>query len=192
VGILTCAVDPFDVNACGQASDTITLNGGGVAVNDVISIDGIESAIITGIAGNVITLDQNLGIAYLIGRPVYLVDDVVYAVDGANNLTRDGVMLAENVEDLQLAYAVDADNNSQTDDIGGIAGLIDAADFTNAAADPDTITAVRINILATTGRPDPNAVLGNPPALIENRAIGVTNDQLKRRWWQTVVTMRNK
>ena len=44
VGILTCAVDPFDVNACGQASDTITLNGGGVAVNDVISIDGIESA----------------------------------------------------------------------------------------------------------------------------------------------------
>ena len=192
VGTLTCAVNPFDLNACGQAADVITLNGGGIAVNDVISFDGIESAVVTAIAGNNITLDQNLTIAYLVGRPVYLVDDVTYAVDGANNLTRDGVMLAENVEDLQLAYAVDADNNGQTDDIGGTAGLIDAADFANAAADPDTITAVRINILATTGRPDPNAVLGNPPALIENRALAATNDQLKRRWWQTVVTMRNR
>jgi len=86
---------------------------------------------------------------------------------------------------LNLVMEVDIDGN----------GTIDGGDFLNGAAvaDPSTIRAVRVNILARSDRPDPNyRSLGNPPAAIENRNHNPTNDDFRRRWWQTMVTMRNR
>jgi len=143
------------------------------------------------------------------GRPVYLVEDATYCIDANSTLRRirrnatpgtctglatsDNDAIAENIEDFQIAYAVDLDDDGFADDQNG-SGAFDNGDFLNGAAvaDPDTIRALRINILARTDRADRNYTgLGNPPAAIENRNHNSTNDDFRRRWWQTVVSMRN-
>lgn len=144
------------------------------------------------------------------GRPVYLIEDATYCVD--NNLilrrirrnanpntctsiaSSEDDAIAENIEDLQLAYAIDANSDGQIDDQNGN-GNIDAGDFLNGAviADPSIIKALRINILARSDKPDPNYLgLGNPPAIIENRNHNPLNDNFRRRLWQSIITMRNQ
>jgi prepilin-type N-terminal cleavage/methylation domain-containing protein len=144
------------------------------------------------------------------GRPVYVVEDATFCVDNnavlrrirrnaipgacASIATSDDDAIAENIEDLQLAYAVDFNNDGQIDDQNG-SGTVDAGDFINGGLviNPATIRAVRINILARTDKPDPNYQgLGSPPVAIENRAHAQVPDNFKRRWWQSMITMRNQ
>jgi type IV pilus assembly protein PilW len=144
------------------------------------------------------------------GRPVYLVEDVTFCIDNFNTLRRirrnadpaactapaasDNDAIAENIEDLQLAYAIDADGDRMADDQNA-SGSFDAGDFLDGAAvaDPGTIKALRINVLAMSDRVDKSFTgLGNPPAVIENRNHNSTNDDFRRRWWQTVATIRNQ
>lgn len=148
-----------------------------------------------------------------VGRPVYLVEDTTFCVDanatlrrirrGANPnnctaiTTSDNDAIAQNIEDLQLAYAIDNNNDGRIDDLN-VDGNINALDFVdgnNAAivANPAIIRAIRINVLAMADRPDMNyRGLGNPPSTIENRNHTPTNDDLRRRWWQSVVSIRNQ
>ncbi len=104
------------------------------------------------------------------GRPVYLVEDVTYCID--NNLTlrrirrsanvasctgsgnSDDEVIAENIEDLQFKYALDTDGDGILDDpdADGEINFYDGS----SVADPTTIKAVRINVLARSDRPDPN------------------------------------
>ncbi|VAX31390.1 hypothetical protein MNBD_NITROSPIRAE02-77, partial [hydrothermal vent metagenome] len=102
------------------------------------------------------------------GVPVYLIEDYTYQVVG-------------NV--LQRIRRL----NSVTPDIDIIARNIEDMQF--AMLNNDT---VRVNILASTARPDPNFQgMGNPPETIENRNLPATNDALRRRWWQMEVAVRN-
>ncbi len=102
------------------------------------------------------------------GMPVYLVEDYTYQIVG-NELLR--------VRRL----------NSTDPDIDVIAQNVEDMQF--ALVNNDT---VRVNILASTTRPDPNFQgLGNPPETIENHNLPATNDALRRRWWQMEVAVRN-
>ncbi len=182
-----------------------------------LSVDGVSFIQVANCAiggngncGNNITIDRSMSHNFPVldttgdglcdtGRPVYLVEDVTFCVDGNSDLrkisrnanvgactgliTSDNEVIAENIEDLQLAYGVDADGD----------GVLDGGAYVNNVADPSTIKSIRVNILARTSRADQDYTgLGNPPAVIENRNHPATNDDFRRRWWQTVVTMRNK
>lgn len=147
------------------------------------------------------------------GRPVFLIEDITYCVDANSTLRRirrnanvagctgigtsENDVIAQNVEDYQLAYAVDANDDGQVDDLNGD-GILDGGDFVNGndpaiAANPSIIRAVRVNILARADRTDLNyTAQGNPPAAIENRNHAPTNDSFRRRWWQAIAVMRNK
>ncbi len=149
----------------------------------------------------------------VVNRPVYLVEDVTYCLNGTNlfrirrnanvvictgGAQSDTELIAQNIADLQFAYAVDNDNNSRVDIEKGDPNILDDADFINDGAElaalqlnPDTIRAVRVSILGISNRADPDITTGNPPAIIENRVHAATNDGFKRRLWQTVVIMRN-
>ncbi|MBI5665859.1 MAG: PilW family protein [Nitrospirae bacterium] len=164
-----------------------------------------------------ITLDRPLTASYPLrdtngdsfcdeGRPVYLVEDVTYCVGGTSGSTLLRIRgnanvaacsgtatsqidpIAENIEDLQLAYARDTLNSD---------GMVDTA-FQDAPAVPSAtfnsaIQAVRVSVLARADKPDSDyAGQGNPPATIENRNHGETNDDFRRRWWQKTVTVRNR
>ncbi len=141
------------------------------------------------------------------GRPVYLVEDVTYCIDSNLTLRRirrnadaalckasngsDDEVIAENIEDLQFRYALDTDGDGILDDPDGD-GEIDFEDG-SSVADPSTIKAVRINVLARSDKPDQNYKLqGMPPAMVENRAHSSTYDDFRRRWWQTTVKIRNQ
>jgi type IV pilus assembly protein PilW len=85
---------------------------------------------------------------------------------------------ADNIEDLQFAYIFsDGDEADSADDADG--------DDTNDHSD---IRAVRINVLARTGRVMKNFV-GNRPA-IEDNAAGA-NDQYRRRLLTSTIKVRN-
>ncbi len=185
-----------------------------------LSIDGIDfmevsSCTITNSrcsASNPITLDRKLPNNVPAGRPIYLVEDVTYCVNGttlrrirrnANTGTCQGIStsktetIADNVEDLQFAFGEDLNGDGfldSSDDQNGD-GVFDGNDFINwgSVGTPSNIRAVRINILARTDAEDPDFMgQGNPPSNIENRSHTATNDGYRRRWWQGVVTLRNR
>ncbi len=145
------------------------------------------------------------------GATVYMLIDTTFCVD-ANNLLRRirmgsvpatctgtfggefNQVIAENVEDLQFAYAVDA--NPQDGVIDGSADLLDAPDFVDIppASNFSRIRAVRINILTNTTRAGTSfAGLGNPPLFIENNGYAqpAAGDNFKRRWMQSIVLIKN-
>ena len=136
------------------------------------------------------------------GRPVYLLEDITFCLDGSSNLRKirfgavpgacaSGLpgsvneIIAENIDDLQFAYA--------TGDLNGN-GILDDGDFIdgNLIADFSGIMAVRINILARSDRTSDNYTgMGNPPAVIENRANAQPGDAFKRRWLRSIIVKRN-
>ena len=194
-----------------------------------LSIDGVQfvrvsSCTLDGLDcdNSPITLDRPLSQSFPLlddnadnfcdtGRPVYLVEDTTFCVDGNSSLRRirrqadtnnctglgtsDDEEIAENIEDLQIAYAVDVNRDGLIDDTNG-SGDVDAGDFTNGAAvaDISTISAIRLNVLAMADRPDPDFEgLGNPPDFVENRDHDETaTDSLRRRWWQSIISMRGQ
>lgn len=105
------------------------------------------------------------------------VTTVTYDISGTD-LRRNTQPLAENIEDLQLAYIfADGDEDNLPDD--------GDSDTTNDSGD---IRAVRINILARTSGEDPS-FSGNRPQL-EDHAAGGT-DGYRRRLFTTVAKVRN-
>jgi len=126
------------------------------------------------------------------GVPVYLVEDNTYRVVDTqlqrvrrlNGASPEIDVIAENIEDFQIAYGYDTDNN----------GIIDpATEFVNAPPATDRLLRIRLNLLARTARADPNyQEQGNPPDKIEDREHDeTTKDSLKRRLWQMEVALRN-
>lgn len=168
-----------------------------------ISIGGLSFGIVIGGGGasTTITLQNPIGRAYPKytdlngngncddgeGVPVYLVEDITYQVVG-NQLQRvrgfDTDVIAENIEDFQIVYGFDANED----------GVIDPGEWVNTLASVDSrLRRIRVNILARPARPDPNYEgQGNPPDMIENRDLtAIPNDSRRRRWWQMEVDLRN-
>ncbi len=182
-----------------------------------LTIDGIQFLTVQTITGKSITFDPPLPRAIPLvdidgngtcdtGRSIYLVENVTYCVDSESILHRirrkdttlscyassnsDDQIIAQNIEDLQFAYAVDLNSDGLPDDTDGD-GEVNYFDG-NAVANFDTIKAVRINILARGDREDAAFHLkGTLPAAIENHTHTQTPDDFRRRWWRSVKKVRN-
>ena len=146
------------------------------------------------------------------GRPVYVFEDHTYCVDANETLQRIRVggiasscsptgpsivdELADNIEDFQLRYAVDANDDGIIDGPNNNGQFDNPEDFLDipvAAAQP-FIKAVRINILARSEREDTNYEgQGTPPDFIANRDwTGAPDDNFRRRWLRSMVRIRNR
>jgi prepilin-type N-terminal cleavage/methylation domain-containing protein len=185
-------------------------------------ISGREFAIVsTYTAGtSAVTFSANTGQDHLLsdttgdnicnrGATVYLIIDTTFCVDANNFLRRIRMgsnpalctgtlggefnqIIAENIEDLQFAYAVDA--NAPDGEIDGSADMLDDTDFVSSppAANYQDIRAVRINILTRTEKTvSTYSGLGNPPLNVENRQHAQPGDDFKRRWMQSIVLIKN-
>lgn len=169
-----------------------------------------------GICTNSITIDRPITQDYPLldtdgdtycntGRPVYLVEDVTFCLDANSALRRirrsspasaatctgintsDNDVIAANIEDLQFRYDRDTNSDGMPE-----TGFVDAPTVHDSTFDP-TIRAIRINILATADKADSDyTAQGNPPSVIENRSHTSTGDDLRRRWWQNIATIRYK
>ena len=139
-----------------KGNTTITVNdlpAGTLAANDVISLEGIVLASTSLPAGNILTLSSitSSGSTMLpIGTGVFRLACVTYQVTGADGrvggagtvftpytLLRNTTITAANavpivdgIEDLQLAYGIDADGDGKIDDqTGGTANVVDCQDY---------------------------------------------------------------
>lgn len=188
--------------------------------NSSLTINGIEfvQVITADSGGTSIVLENSIAKSYPVrdtdgdnlcdsGRPVYFVEDLTYCVDAdmtlhriyknADPATCTGTdtsideIIAENIEDLQFAYALDANGDGILDDpdLDGEINFFDGS----AVANPAAIRAVRVNILARGDKPDLNyKSLGMPPVSIENRNHSTAKDNFRRHWWQTTIKIMNQ
>ena len=132
------------------------------------------------------------------GVPVYVVEDTTYqvvgtelqrvrrmncAIFGGGPNCDDTDVIAGNIDDFQIRYGYDTDNN----------GVINpATEYYDLPPGTDRLLRIRVNILARTARLDPNFEgQGSLPAAIENRNHAAINDSFRRRWWQMAVDLRN-
>jgi type IV pilus assembly protein PilW len=139
-----------------SGNTTITVNNlpsGTLAANDVITLEGTLLASTSAPAGSVLTLSsiQSSGSAtFPIGTAVFRLACVTYQVTGADgkvggtgtvftpytllrnttSTAANAVPIVDGIEDLQLAYGIDADSNGTIDDqTGGTANVVDCLDY---------------------------------------------------------------
>lgn len=166
----------------GSAKLKIT-GAGAVSAGDYISIAGTSLGLVTGITGSDVTILSGIDKSFPAGAPVYLIEDRTYQVVGME-LRRGSDVIAENIEDFQIAYGYDMNDN----------GTIETAEFYDTPPAVDRrLQRIRVNVLARTSREDPDFLgQGRPPNMIENRDHSAApNDSYKRRWWQMEVNLRN-
>nr|MBI3612918.1 PilW family protein [Nitrospirota bacterium] len=138
----------------GNAAITVNnLPAGVLAAADVITLEGTVLASTSLPAGNILTLSsvQSAGSpTFSIGTGVFRLACVTYQVTGADGrvggagtvftpytllrnttgVAGNAMPIVDGIEDLQLAYGIDADSNGTIDDqAGGTANVVDCLDF---------------------------------------------------------------
>jgi type IV pilus assembly protein PilW len=206
------------------AGAAMTASGFGVApyaLPQPISVNGTVSATVTALAGDTLTVSSSINspAVFPAGTQVFWLQcityDVVRATDANANtlcsgnppcLRRNGVAIAEGIEDLQLAYACDGCAGAVPDgvlDDQNASGTFDTADFisnstwTVAPLTPDSIRMVRINIVARQLRADPNWTSSQPVVVEDHNPTGdaaynaQAYSQMRRRVLTRTIQVRN-
>ncbi len=125
------------------------------------------------------------GTAQLVAIPAH-----VYQLTIAGQLQRDGIVLAENVDDIQVAYFFDSDEDAIVD-ANEYRGD-DTVDYlaADAAITEDRIREVRVNLVLRTRFEDPSWTQGVFQNA-ENRVAVAGTDGFRRRVHTATVRLRN-
>jgi prepilin-type N-terminal cleavage/methylation domain-containing protein len=165
----------------------------------------------------VFALDRGINKPYPAGRPVYLVEDVTYCVVTDQNdddfmdlrrirrnadvaacsgtTTSETDALAEDINDLQFAYAVDNDDDGRIDDQNDN-NIFDPGDYISPPLPVNSkVMAVRVNVLASTRAENPNIDPSTKPYYVTGITLenNTTSDQdsFVRRIWSMEASVRN-
>jgi len=144
-------------------------------------------------------LDRPVSIAFPAGRPIYLIEDVQFILNGDDlQLISPSTteILASNIDDIQFVYAIDTDGDGKIDDQNGN-GTIDPGDYINPPLPTDAeIIAVRASLLARVANPDPTLDPDTKPyasgIILENGSTIGAGDNIRRRIWSTEIVLRNQ
>lgn len=196
--------------------DNITIDGIYFATIDPTNSGGCTlSAELDCVDSSLIYLDRGVSKNFPFGRPVYLVEDITYQIvtaTGSNcgsapvgttclekSVAGGGAgyvdTVANYIEDLQFAYAVDADSDGQIDDQNGNS-VLDPGDYLLTPPLPQNyrILAIRMNLLASTAYEDQTLNQSTKPyyptITLENNDTDV-NDKFRRRIWSMEIALRN-
>lgn len=102
----------------------------------------------------------------------------------------DRQVLAQHIEDLQLAYGVDVNPRDEHVDYPAT-GYTASAFMSSPAVDPMSIVAVRLNLLGKTPVQDVREGLSAVRPALEDRPASTTADRYKRRTLSKVIMIRN-
>jgi len=206
-----------------QKGDIAAVTPDGFGAGSAISINGTVSGSVNAIAVDVIILNSTIGApaTFPVGAQVYWLRCIPYAVSTvaatcggvAPCLLRNGVAIADGIEDLQLAYACDGCDGSVADDVlddMNTNGFFDTADFVSndtwaaGSVVPDTIRVVRLSIVARQTQLEQRSeggtlAISSPSALqvddhLHSDDAGfnmTTYQQLRRRLYTRTVQVRN-
>ncbi|MBW2496698.1 MAG: type II secretion system protein [Deltaproteobacteria bacterium] len=186
----------YDTDGDGTADSDFRVNGGVIVADAGNPSRGTACGVVTGVtlAGPEIAVtivSGALGALPATPDPVDLVavPAHVYQVTAGMQLTRDGMLVADDVEDLQIAVFVDADVDREVD-AGEYRGDGVGADFDPTAVDATTIREIRANVALRTRRED----LDNPNGRFqqsENRGAVGAADGYRRRVHSSIIKLRN-
>jgi prepilin-type N-terminal cleavage/methylation domain-containing protein len=182
----------YDTNGDGTADSDFQVGGGAIVMDLLDPGRGSACGRVTrvNLAGPQVQVDLRTGALGAAAGPTRLV--VVpaheYTVSG-DQLLRDGVVLSEGVDDLQVAYFLDDDTDGVVD-AGEMHGNGTGPDYVAGAQDGSEIREVRVNLVTRTRAEDPEWTQGRPQGL-ENRAAGGASDGFRRRTYTSTVMLRN-
>jgi prepilin-type N-terminal cleavage/methylation domain-containing protein len=162
----------FDFNNPGRGTVCGTVRAVNAGASS-ISVDPVRAGPLDGFAGTV----------KLVAVPAH-----EYRISNGDELRRDGLLLAKGVEDLQLAYYLDLDEDNQIDagEMRGTAAGTD--DYVAQGTDMSDLREVRLNLVVRT-RAEDEDFTGRPQAK-ENRADGA-DDGFRRRAYTATIMLRN-
>jgi prepilin-type N-terminal cleavage/methylation domain-containing protein len=186
--------DPFYDTDGNGTKDSDFQEGGGVIVVDLLDFDrGTACGRVTNvnIGGEAISvviesddLDTAGGTTNLVAVPA-----IEYRVT-SGELYRNGLKLAESIEDLQFAYFVDASGDNVVDG-GEMRGNGTDADYVAQDNDASEIREIRFNVVVRTRSADERFTEGHFQALENRTDPGVGRDGFRRRVHTNTVRLRN-
>jgi Tfp pilus assembly protein PilW len=182
----------YDTNA-DSVNDSDFRVGGGVIVADRNDPSrGVSCGVVTAVdlASNKLSFDTVspqlgalTGVAALVAVPAH-----EYRINNLFQLLRDGVVLAQGIEDLQVAFLVDANGNNVDDD--EYHGDANGPVYNSSAVDGNQVFEVRVSLVVRTRAEDVDFNQGQFQAT-ENRAAVAGNDGFRRRVHTNTVLLRN-
>ncbi len=186
----------YDTDADGTADSDFRV-GGGVIVTDAGNPSrGTACGLITALAlvGPKISVTIQTGALAAVPPGAAAVDLVAipahaYTINAGTQLIRDGTVIANDVEDLQIAVFIDS-NNDRTIDAGEYRGDGVGADFDPASLDISDALEVRANLVLRTRMSDVDNTSGRFQDA-ENRAAVAGTDGFRRRTYSATVGLRN-
>jgi hypothetical protein len=178
-----------DTGACGGANGV----GGGVILIDAKNTNrGVACGTITAIPNAttiVLSAPINLGGVASNQPQILAIPAHVYTVVG-NQLRRDNLVLANDVEDFQVAYFFDVIPNGLVDSVAqeypGSSAASGGVVYLPGAWDGSRLREIRVNMVVRSRTPDLN-LTGSQPQATENRT-GLVPDALGQNYHRRVVT----
>jgi len=183
----------YDTDANGVADSDFRV-GGGVIVTDAANPErGAVCARVDQIAlPNQIRIDalsNPLAAATPNAPDLALVPARFYQVDAQGRLVRDSIVVATDVEDLQIAVFIDDDDDGDIDP-GEYRGTGAGPDLDPSAVDLSLAREARASFVLRTRDPDPSFTQGMFQSM-ENRTPVPGNDGFRRRIWVSTIMLRN-
>jgi len=182
----------YDSDASGTADSDFQAGGGAIVMDLNDPGRGASCGRVTAVnlGGSQLTIDIQSGALAAAAGAVQLVAVPAheYRIANGDQLLRDGVLLTEGVEDLQVAYFFDADDDGIVD--AGETRGDDANDYAASAQDGSEAREVRVNLVTRT-RMEDRAWTQGKPQVMENRAGGAASDGFRRRTYTSTVMLRN-
>lgn len=190
--------DPFyDADPLNDGTpDSDFQDGGGVIVVDPFDSSkgascGIIERVVNNAGNDVLDVNYAFGGAPLGGTGLVAVPAHVYQINAASQLVRDGMILADNVEDLQFSAFFDVDDDGQiTSDALEHPGSSGGNVYTSNAWDNRDLREIRVAFVARSRLPDPDFTAGTFQAT-GNRVAPAGTDGFRRRIYQAIVRPRN-
>jgi hypothetical protein len=197
-GVPSLVIEPspsrpaYDTDGNGGADSDFRVGGGAILMDLNAPGRGASCGRVTAVSllGPQLSVDiQSGALGVAVGATqLVVVPAHEYRIANGDQLLRDGVLLSEGVEDLQVAYFIDADDDGVVD-ANEVRGD-DANDYVASAQDGSQVREVRVNLVTRTRLEDREWTQGQAQAF-ENRAAAAGSDGFRRRTYTSTVMLRN-
>lgn len=191
----------FDNNADGTPDSDFRIGGGAIVFDPSTPGRGTACGTVESVPdGTHVRVSFETHLAASTGT-LAVVPAIVYSVDNSldadgepsRNLLRNGVTLATDVDDLQVAYFIDSNPS-------GPNGIADANEYKGDGVSPDYVSRlhdhsllreIRFNIVVRSRTEDPTYTADGFVQSTENRGAVGGNDGFRRRVFSSTVRQRN-
>jgi prepilin-type N-terminal cleavage/methylation domain-containing protein len=179
----------YDTDGNGAADSDFRVNGAVIVIDTASSARGNACGRITAvdIANKRITVTGTAAMAAGAGTALVAVPANEYLVNGTQ-LRWNGIALADGIEDFQVGYVFDFDDDNVID-AGETRSFSGVTAYTSSERPPNQMRELSVGIVSRSRMTD-QTFRGRPQALLNRTAI-VTADGFRRRTFETRVLLRN-